>query len=111
MPVFKIKPWGGDDSVKIVHRNLLLPLLSDPLDHAGKLDNSRSLVDPKETLGTQVATAVSDIASHVHYLGAYEGVHVINLIQKGLNFVTVLFQKYRGPLGTSLGNLYTCLYR
>ena len=27
------------------------------------------------------ATAVSAIASHVHYLGAYEGVQVTNLIQ------------------------------
>ena len=85
---------GGDDRVKIVHRNLLLPLLSNPLDHAGELDNSRSLADPKETMGTWVATAVSAIASHVHYPGAYEGVQVTNLIQKGLKFVTTLFQKY-----------------
>ena len=33
IPVFKIKSAGGDnDGVKIVHRNLLLPLFSDPLD-------------------------------------------------------------------------------
>ena len=56
---------GGDNRVKMVHRNLLLPLLSDPLDHAGELDNSRPLVNPKETMGTQVAIAVSAIASHV----------------------------------------------
>ena len=80
--------------MKIVHRNLLLPLLSDHLDHAGELDNSRSLVDPKETMGTQVANAASAIASHVHYPGAYEGVQVTNLIWKGLNFVITLFQKY-----------------
>ena len=80
--------------MKIVHRNLLLPLLSDPLEHAGDLDNCRSLVNPKETIGAQVATAVHAIASHVHYPGAYEGVQVTNLIQKGLNFVTTLFQKY-----------------
>ena len=73
--------------MKIVHRNLLLPFLSGPLDHAGEPDNSRSLVNPKETV-------VSAIASHVHYLGAYEGVQVTTLIQKGLNFVTTLFQKY-----------------
>ena len=85
---------GGDDRVKIVHGNLLLSLLSDPLDHAGELDSSRSLVNPKESMGTWVATAVSAIASHVHYPGAYEGVHVTNLIWKGLNFVTTLFQKY-----------------
>ena len=71
----------------MVHRNLLLPLLSDPLDHAGQLDNSRSLVGP------QVAIAVSAIASHVHHLFAYEGVQVTNMIQKGLKFVTTLFWK------------------
>ena len=80
--------------MKIVHRNLLLPLLSDPLDHAGELNNSRSLVNLKETMGTWVATAVSAIASHAHYPGAYEGVQVTNLIQKGLKFVTTLFWKY-----------------
>ena len=80
--------------MKIVHRNPLPPLLSDPLDHAGELDNSRSLVNPKETMGAWVATVASAIAGHVHYLGAYEGVQVTNLIWKGLNFVTTLFQKY-----------------
>ena len=93
MPVFKIKPQRGDDRVKIVHRNLLLPLLFNLLDHAGELDNSRSLADLKETMGTQVATAASAIASHVHNPGAYEGVQVTNLIQKGLKFVTTLFWK------------------
>ena len=80
MPVFKVNPWGGDDRVKIVHRNLLLPLLSDPLDHTGELNNSRSLVDPKETMGTWVPIAASEIASHMHCIGAYGGVQVINLI-------------------------------
>ena len=37
----------GDDRVKIVYRNLLLPLLSNPLDHAGELDNGRSLANLK----------------------------------------------------------------
>ena len=45
-------------------------------------------------MGAWVATAVSAIASHVHYQGAYEVVQVTNLIWKGLNFVTTLFQKY-----------------
>ena len=85
---------GGDNRVKIVHRNLLLPLLSDPLDHACELDKSRSLVNPRKTMGAWVAIAASTIASHVHYLGAYEGVQVTNLFQKGLNFVTTLFWKY-----------------
>ena len=94
MPVFKIKSWGGDSRVKIVHRNLLLPLLSNPLDCAGAPDNNRCLVNPKETMGAWVATAASAMASHVHYLGACEGVQATNIIWKGLNFVTALFQKY-----------------
>ena len=84
---------GGDNRVKMVHRNLLLPLLSDPLHCAGELDNSRSLVDPKETMGTQVAIVVSPIVSHVQNLSTYEGAQVTNMIQKALNFVTALFRK------------------
>ena len=80
--------------MKIVHRILLLPLLSDSLDCAGELYNSRSLANPKEIMGTWVATVVGAIASHVHNSGAYEGVQVMNLIQKGLKFVTTVFQKY-----------------
>ena len=79
--------------MKKVHRNLLLPLLSNPLDYTGEPANSRSLGNPKETMGTWVATAVSAIANHVHYPSAYEGVQVTNLIWKGLNFVTTLFWK------------------
>ena len=82
----------GDDRVKMVHRNLLLPLIYDPLDHAGELDNSRSLANPKETMGSQAAIAASAIVSHVHILGAYERVQVTNLIQKELKFVTTLFR-------------------
>ena len=85
---------GDDDGVKIVHRNLLLPLFSNPLDQTGEPDNSRSLVDPKETRGTWVAIAVSPIASYVHNLSAYEGAQVRNMFQRGLKFVTALFQKY-----------------
>ena len=66
--------------MKIVHGNLLLPLLSNPLDCAGELGNSRSLANLKETMSAWVATAVSAIASHVHYLGAYEGVQATNII-------------------------------
>ena len=40
IPVFKIKSQGGDDGVKIVHRNLLLPLFSNPLDQTGEPDNN-----------------------------------------------------------------------
>ena len=41
-----------------------------------------------------VATAAGAIASHVHNLGAYEGVQVRNQIQNVLQFVATLFQKY-----------------
>ena len=77
----------------MVHRNLLLPFLSNPLDHAGEPDNSRSLVNPKETMGTQVAIVVSAIASHVLNLNAYEGAQITSMIQRGLRFVTALLWK------------------
>ena len=112
MPVFKIKPQGGGNRVQIVHRNLLLSLLSIPLDHAGEPDNSRSLANQKETHGCTSGNCSECNCSHVHYyLGAYEGVQVTNLIQWGLKFVIVLFWKYLGLPGTSLVGLYTCLYR
>ena len=82
-----------DDNEKVVHRNLLLPLFSDPSDQTCEQDNE-SLVDPKETIGTQVATAVSAIASHVHNLSACEGSQVTNMFQMGLDYVTALFQKH-----------------
>ena len=43
IPVFKIKSMEGDDKTKVVHRNLLLPLFSDPSDHTRKSD-TKSLV-------------------------------------------------------------------
>ena len=36
LPVFKIQSTEGDDSEKVVHRNVLLPLFSDPLDQTGE---------------------------------------------------------------------------
>ena len=51
--------------MKILYRNLLLPLLSNPLDHPGEPDNSRSLANPKETMGIWMAIAASVITSHV----------------------------------------------
>ena len=85
---------GDDDGVEVVCRSLLLPLFSGPSDQTGELDNNRSLVDPKETMGTQEAIAVSAVASHVHYLSAYEGAQVTNMFQRGLEFVTALCWKY-----------------
>ena len=44
IPVFKINSMEGDDKTKVVHRNLLLPLFSDPLDHTSESD-TKSVVD------------------------------------------------------------------
>ena len=44
IPVFQIKSMEGDDKMKVVHRNLLLPLFSDPSDHTSKSD-TKSVVD------------------------------------------------------------------
>ena len=74
-PVFKIKSMEGDDKMKVVHRNLLLPLFSDPSDQTSKLD-TKSMVD--QTVSAQEVIALGAIASHVH--------------QRGLEFVTVLFE-------------------
>ena len=92
IPVFKIRSTEGDSKVKTVHRNLLLPLFSDPLDQPSE-QASKSLVDPKEIIRTQVAIAVGEIASHVHSLSACEGAQVTNMFQKGLAYVTALFWK------------------
>ena len=42
--VFKIKPMEGDDKMKVVHRNLLLPLFSNPSGHTSESD-TESVVD------------------------------------------------------------------
>ena len=71
----------GDNKEKVVHRNLLLPLFSDPLDQTNEPDN-KSLVDQKETMSTQVAIA-----------------QVTNMFQRGLDYVTDLFWKHWDLLG------------
>ena len=45
-------------------------------------------------MSTQVAIAVSAIASHVHNLSACKGTQVTNIFQRGLDYVTALFQKH-----------------
>ena len=66
IPVFKIKSIEGDDKMKVVHRNLLLPLFSDPLDQTSELD-TECMVD--QTVSTQEVIAVGVITSHVQNLG------------------------------------------
>ena len=86
--VFKIQSTEGDDT-KVVHRNLLLPLFSGPLDQTSEQD-SKSLVE--QTVGTQQIFVASAVISHVHYLGTYGRTWVSNIFQKGLEFVTALFK-------------------
>ena len=74
--------------MKVVPKNLLLPLFSDPLDQTSKQD-STSLLD--QTVGTQLIIAMSAVISHVHNLNTYGGVWVANIFQKGLQFVTAVF--------------------
>ena len=94
-PFLRFNQWGSDDNVvKIVPRNLLLPLYSDPSYQTSEPDNNRSPVGPKETMSTQVAIVVNAITSHVHNLSTCEGAQVTNMFQKGLEYVTALFQEY-----------------
>ena len=55
LPVFKIQSMEGDDKTKVVYRNLLLPLFSDPSDQTNESDN-KSMVD--QTVSTQVVIVV-----------------------------------------------------
>ena len=54
--------------MKVVHRNLLLPLFSNPLDQTSDLDN-KAMVD--QTVSIQVVIAAGAVASHVHNLSTY----------------------------------------
>ena len=79
----------GDDKMKVVHRNLLLPLFSDPSDQTSESD-SKSVVH--QTVRTQVVIAAGAVTSHVHNLSTYGKVQVTNMFQRGLEFVTALFE-------------------
>ena len=58
----------GDDKMKVVHRNLLLPLFSDPSDHTSELD-TKSVVD--QTVSTHEVIAAGVVTSHVQNMSAY----------------------------------------
>ena len=75
LPVFKIQSVEGDDKMKVVHTNLLLPLFSDPSDETGKLDN-KSVVD--QTISTQAVIVMGAVTSHVHNPSTYGRVWVTN---------------------------------
>ena len=85
----KLNQWEGDDKMKVVHRNLLLPLFSDPSDQTSKLD-AESVVD--QTVSTQDAIVKGVIASHMHNLSTYGRAWVTKMFHRGLEFVTALFE-------------------
>ena len=89
LPVFKIQSMEGDDKTKVVHRNLLLSLFSDPSDQTSESDN-KSVAD--QTLSTQVVIATGAVTSHVHNLSAYGRAWVTDMFQRELEFVTALFE-------------------
>ena len=89
IPVFKIKSMEGDDKMKVVHRNLLLPLFSGPSNHTSELD-TKSVDD--QTVSMHEVVAAGAITSHVQNMGAYSRAQVTNMFQRGLEFVTALFE-------------------
>ena len=78
-----------DDKTKVVHRNQLLPLFSDLSDHTNELD-TKSMVD--QMLSAHEIIAVGAIASHVQSMGTYSRPQATHMFQKGLEFVTALFE-------------------
>ena len=68
LSVFKIKPMAGDDKMKVVHWNLLLPLFSNPSDHTNELDTESMVY---QTVNKHAVVAVSAVTSHVQNVSAY----------------------------------------
>ena len=66
IPVFKIKSMEGDDKMKVVHRNLLLLLFSDPSDQTSELD-TKPMVG--QTVSMHEYITAGAIASHVQNMG------------------------------------------
>ena len=78
----------GDDKMKVVHQNLLLPLFSGPSDHTNESD-TESVVD--QTVNTRGVVAASALTSHVQNMSAYSRAWVTSFFQQGLQFVTTHF--------------------
>ena len=73
-----MKSMEGDDKMKVVLRNLLLPLFSDPSDHTSESD-TMCVVD--QTVSTHEVIAAGVIASHVQNMGTYSTAQVKNTFQ------------------------------
>ena len=80
IPVFKIKSMEGDDKMKVVHRNLLLPLFSDPVDCTSELDTKSVVV---QTVSTHEIIAVGAVSSHAQNMGACNRAWVTDMFQQG----------------------------
>ena len=59
IPAFKSKSTERDDKMKVTHRDLLLPLFSDPSDHTSESD-TKSVVD--QTVSTYELIAAGVVA-------------------------------------------------
>ena len=79
----------GDDKMKVVHWNFLLPLFPIPSDHTNELD-SMPMID--QTVDTHGVVAANAVTSHVQNMSAYSRAQVASLFQQGLQFVTALFE-------------------
>ena len=79
----------GGDKMKVVHRNLLLPLFSDTSDHISEVD-TKSMAD--QTVTTHDVIAAGVVTSHVQHMSAYSRAWVANMFPQGLEFVTALFE-------------------
>ena len=76
IPIFKIKSTKGDDKMKVVHRNLLLSLLSDLSGHTSELHTKSAVA---QTVSTYKVIAVGAVASHVQNMGAYSRAWVTDM--------------------------------
>ena len=76
--------------MNVVHRNLLIPLFSDPSDHTSELD-TKSVAD--QSVSTHEVIAAGAVTSHEYMqnMSAYSRAQVANMIPEGLEFVTALF--------------------
>ena len=73
-----------NDKMKVVHRNLLVPLFSDHLDQTSK-SNTTSVFD--QTVRMDEVIAVGVIASHVQIMGAYSRAWVANMFHRGMELL------------------------
>ena len=75
--------------MKVVDRNLLLPLFSNPSDQTSESD-IKSMVD--QTVSTQEVIVVGAVVGHLHNLSTYGRAWVANMFQRELEFVTSLLE-------------------